>query len=55
MVQSRETLEVKNDDDPKPRVFITLKFRVKFTLNQEPKIGSGIFLSPRHGIVEMNI
>ncbi len=35
MVQSRETFEVKNDDDPEPRVFITLKFRVKFTLNYQ--------------------
>jgi hypothetical protein len=32
MVLSRETFEVENDDDPKPRVVITLKFRVEFTL-----------------------
>jgi hypothetical protein len=32
MEESRETFKVKNDDDPTPRVFISLKFRVKFTL-----------------------
>ena len=32
MEQSEETVKVKNDDDPKPRVFISLKFRVKSTL-----------------------
>ena len=32
MKQSEETFKVKNDDDPKSRVFISLKFRVKSTL-----------------------
>jgi hypothetical protein len=28
-------LNVINENDPKPRVFITLKFRVNFTLNYQ--------------------
>ena len=32
MKQSEETFKMKNDDDPKTRVFISLKFRVKSTL-----------------------
>jgi hypothetical protein len=58
MVQSRETFVVKNDEDPKPRDFITLKFRVKFTQvlqvyrNQNLKFD---FFISRYVIVEIKI
>jgi hypothetical protein len=59
MEQSEETFKVKNDEDPKSRVFISLKFRVKsilvFQVLRNQRLEMEFFLSPRHGMVEMNL